>query len=127
MFTEGDKGTEVADGQQRLATVSILIAAIRDYLIELGDVKGTTAYQSDFLIKYDPPTGLYKTKLELNAQDNQYFHDSILLPPPEKKKESKGPFTSHGLISEAAALAAKHVRDITAGLNNAAKTAKLHR
>ena len=28
--------SEVADGQQRLATVSILIAAIRDYLGALG-------------------------------------------------------------------------------------------
>jgi hypothetical protein len=127
MFTEGGDDTEVADGQQRLATVSILIAAIRDYLIELGDTKGASEYQSDFLIKYDPPTGLYKTKLRLNAQDNQYFYDSVLLPPQEKKKDSKGPFTSHALLAEATSLAAKHVRDITAGLSNAAKTAKLHR
>lgn len=127
MFTQGGDDTEVADGQQRLATVSILIAAIRDYLIELGDKKGANEYQSDFLIKYDPPTGLYKTKLRLNAQDNQFFYDSILLPPDEKKTDSKGPYTSHTLLSEATTLAAKHVRDITAGLSNAAKTDKLHR
>jgi len=41
MFTHGDEGyIEVADGQQRLTTISILIAAIRDYLIELGDTAG---------------------------------------------------------------------------------------
>jgi Protein of unknown function DUF262/Protein of unknown function (DUF1524) len=127
MFTQGGTDTEVADGQQRLATISILIAAIRDYLVELGDLKGAIAYQSDFLIKYDPPTGLYKTKLRLNAQDNQFFHDSILLPAAERKKDSKGPYTSHTLMSEAAAVAAKHVRDITSGLDKAGKTAKLHR
>jgi hypothetical protein len=127
MFTQGGEDTEVADGQQRLATISIIIAAIRDYLIELGDKKGANEYQSDFLIKYDPPTGLYRTKLSLNAQDNQFFYNSILLPPDERKKDSIGPFTSHTLLSEAAALATKHVRDITAGLSNAAKTAKLHR
>lgn len=127
MFTQKGEDTEVADGQQRLATVSILISAIRDYLIELGDEKGAKEYQSDFLIKYDPPTGLYKTKLRLNAQDNQFFHDSVLLPPNEKKKDGAGPFTSHSLLSDAAALAHKHVRNITAGLDKAAKTAKLHR
>jgi uncharacterized protein with ParB-like and HNH nuclease domain len=38
VLTEGLKGNrEVADGQQRLATTAILLSAIRDYLLELGD------------------------------------------------------------------------------------------
>src|SRR5690349_10713976 len=71
MFTHNERGDiEVADGQQRLATVSILIAAIRDYLIELGDVPGASQYQSDFLLTYDPPSGIYRPKLKLNVQDD---------------------------------------------------------
>src|SRR4051794_9144704 len=82
MFTHGPKGRiEVADSQQRLATISILIAAIRDYLIELGDTQGASQYQSDFLIKYDPPSGSYKARLTLNVQDDEYFHNAVLLPP----------------------------------------------
>jgi hypothetical protein len=128
MFTQSGKSdTEVADGQQRLATTSILIAAIRDYLIELGDAEGAREYQSDYLIKYDPPSGTYKSKLRLNAQDNQLFHDSILLPPTERKDDNTGPFTSHSLLRAAAKLARTHVRQITAGMDDAAKTAKLHR
>src|SRR5258708_5209989 len=70
MFMLGDKGQiEVADGQQRLATVSILVAAIRDHLIELGDTEGAKQYESEFLIKYDPPSGTYKPRLTLNHQD----------------------------------------------------------
>ena len=40
VLTQGHKQWEVADGQQRLANTSILIAAVRDYLMELGDVAG---------------------------------------------------------------------------------------
>jgi len=127
MFTKGGEDIEVADGQQRLATASMLIAAIRDYLVELGDKKGAAEYQSDFLIKYDPPTGLYRPKLKLNAQDNQLFHESVLLPPDERKPANPGPFTSHLRLLDAARIAQKHVRDITAGLDYAAKKEKLHR
>ncbi|MGF7162358.1 hypothetical protein FHS85_004012 [Rhodoligotrophos appendicifer] len=128
MFTKGESNdTEVADGQQRLATTSILIAAMRDYLIELGDEKGAKEYQSDYLVKYDPPTGLYRQKLALNAQDNQFFNEQMLLPPDERKPATAGPFTSHSLLLAAAEKARAHVRDITAGLDNSAKTAKLHR
>lgn len=128
MFTQGDAGTtEVADGQQRLATISVLIAAIRDYLIELGDDKGATTYQSDFLIKYDPPSGLYKARLSLNVQDDQIFYQRILLPPAERKDIPQGPFSSHELLLNAQRLAAEHVRNVTSGLDKTAKTKKLHR
>src|SRR5258708_103389 len=45
----------VADGQQRLATTSILIAAIRDYLFEAGPNERKTAdkYGSTYLLEYD--------------------------------------------------------------------------
>ena len=61
VLTRGGRGTyEVADGQQRLATISIFIAALRDYLLELGDAEGARQYESEFLIKYDPPTQTQK-------------------------------------------------------------------
>jgi uncharacterized protein with ParB-like and HNH nuclease domain len=74
VLTEGSKGTrEVADGQQRLATTSILLAAIRDYLLELEDPQGANQYQSDYLIKYDPPSGQFRPRLRLNVEDDQFF------------------------------------------------------
>lgn len=82
MFTHGDKRRiEVADGQQRLATISMLIAAIRDFLIELDDADAAKQYETDFLIKYDPPSGIFTPKLKLNVQDDQFFFNKILLPP----------------------------------------------
>ena len=127
MFTHGLKGRiEVADGQQRLATISILLAAIRDYLLELGDEHGANQYQADFLIKYDPPTGSYKARLTLNVQDDEFFHNHILLPPSKRPAEVKKSYSSNERIADAATLAAKHVRDVTAGLANGDRMRRLY-
>jgi uncharacterized protein with ParB-like and HNH nuclease domain len=69
---------EVADGQQRLATTCILIAAIRDYLIELGDDRAATKYESDYLVDYDPRSRESREKLRLNLEDSEYFKKRIL-------------------------------------------------
>lgn len=115
VLTEGPKGTkEVADGQQRLATTSILIAAIRDYLLELGDQPGANEYQSDYLIKYDPPSGQYRARLSLNVEDDQFFHSTILLPPDKRPSGEAKKFRSNDRIQSAAVRAREHVRSITA-------------
>jgi hypothetical protein len=127
MFTHNDKGyIEVADGQQRLATISILIAAIRDYLIELGDSDGAQQYQGEFLITYDPPSGIYKPKLKLNVQDDRYFHDTVLLPPNKRPTPEKLPYTSNDRIADAYQLARAHVRAITAIQTSADKVKVLY-
>jgi len=127
MFTQGGKGQiEVADGQQRLATVSILLSAVRDYLIELGDAEGAKTYETDFLIKYDPPTGSYKPRLKLNQQDDAFFHEHVLLPPSKRVSERVPYYTSNERIKSAAKQAKQHVRDITAGLSNTDKTRRLY-
>ena len=125
VLTEAAKnGREVADGQQRLATVAILLSAIRDYLIELNDNTGAQQYQSDFLIKYDPPTGQYRAKLRLNVQDDAFFHSNILLPPSERQNAAKISYTSNERLMTAAALAKEHVRNITAAVAAPAEKAK---
>lgn len=127
MFTHGEKGSiEVADGQQRLATISMLLAAIRDYLIELGDEQGAIQYQGDFLIKYDPPSGSYKPRLTLNTQDDDFFHSYVLLPPDKRPPPRATMLSSNQRISEGADAAAKHVRAIASGLSNGDKLRRLY-
>jgi hypothetical protein len=127
MFTHGDKGRiEVADGQQRLATITILIAAIRDYLFELGDDKGAQQYESDFLVKYDPPSGSYKPQLTLNHQDHDFFHANILTRPADRKKPVAATLSSHERIAESANLAAAHVRTIAGSLNPTDRLSRLY-
>jgi uncharacterized protein DUF262/uncharacterized protein DUF1524 len=118
VLTEGTKGTrEVADGQQRLATTAILLAAMRDYLFELGDDQGASHYQSELLLKYDPPSGTHKSRIRLNTEDDQYFTDRVLLPPEERKADSASQYHSNERIETAAGKARDHVKNITAALS----------
>jgi hypothetical protein len=117
VLTEGARGArEVADGQQRLATTAMLLAAIRDYLFELGDEAGANQYQSDFLIKYDPPSGESRPRIRLNTEDDQFFLNTVLLPPKKRPPDAGSKFRSNDRITAAAQKAAEHVRNITAAL-----------
>ncbi len=118
VLTEGLKGTrEVADGQQRLATTAILLSAIRDYLLELGDIPGANQYQSEYLIKYDPPSGQSRPRIRLNVEDDQYFLNTVLLPPSERPSGAASQYRSNERIKAATLKAHEHVRNITAALS----------
>ena len=128
VLTEGTTGArEIADGQQRLATTAILLAAIRDYLIELKDQPGADQYQSDFLLKYDPPSGQFKPRIKLNTEDDQFFLNTVLLPPSQRKaNESVSQYQSNARVTKAAEKAKEHVRNVTSALSQGDKAAKLY-
>ena len=98
---------EVADSQQRLATTSILIAAIRDHLEIEGGVaekKAANSLTGDFLLKYELKSGENIPKLQLNYEDNEYFSRRILLGPNESEREKIKPTTlSHERLKRAEA------------------------
>jgi uncharacterized protein with ParB-like and HNH nuclease domain len=115
VLTYGDNGRlEVADGQQRLATISIIISAIRNFLITIGDNKGAEKCQEDYLLEYDIATEDYRVKLHLNHEDHDYFFKTILKPPAELEEYKGNKFSSHERLAAAAELAKKHIEDITA-------------
>lgn len=79
---------EILDGQQRLATATILFSVIRDIAREIGKVTGIQAC-SDFAANLElqfirNEEGLYS--LELGETDNLYFRNTIQLDPPIKTK-----------------------------------------
>lgn len=78
-----DNRLEVADGQQRLATTSIFIAAIRDYLQQKGTngKRSAQKYTSDYLIEYDEFQNDSVPKLILGGDDNEFFLRAILADP----------------------------------------------
>jgi len=104
---------EVADGQQRLATAAILIAAIRDYLIELGDSKAAIKYQEDYLLEYYPRAKEDRAKLKLNSEDDNFFLETVLKAPADRKPYKGRSFSSHERLADAAYLAHRQIRDIT--------------
>ncbi len=68
---------EVVDGQQRLATTSLLIAAIKDKYRELGDSQTERATREEFLAKFDRRTKDYEPRLALNEIDNELYQKLI--------------------------------------------------
>jgi len=116
---------EVADGQQRLATISILIAAVRDYMLELGDDSGAISYENDYLLKYEPRHKEYKEKLQLNFEDKEFFLKTILKRPDQREEYQGRSYNSHDRLKIAMETAAEHVRNMVAVYSDPEE--KLHR
>ena len=94
----------VVDGQQRLASVSMIYAAMRDYLVDLGE----SAIAKDlepFLTNTDRWTRSQTAKLELSAQDGLFFRDHVLAAPDSEERKatiiSKTSPDSHKRIAKA--------------------------
>lgn len=100
---------EVVDGQQRLATTAILLAAIRDYLQDRHEDVLVEAINNEFLTGIDRGKRARVPKLKLNIDDNELFTHIVSsepLPIPSK--------SSHHRLLVAAEEARKHVRSIVA-------------
>jgi uncharacterized protein with ParB-like and HNH nuclease domain len=86
----------ILDGQQRLATATILLAVIRDKIREYK-MDAANQIQGSFISFQDHLTGEYLPKLQLNEYDRAFFRDSIQSMPPVAVAETK---KSHKLILE---------------------------
>ena len=107
---------EVTDGQQRLATVSILLAAIRDYL-HTHDNKGrATRINDTYLQTADLRTEEPTPHLTLNVEDRDFFVKRVLSMPESNERGVPATKRSHHKLGAAAKLATKHVESILAPL-----------
>jgi hypothetical protein len=115
VFTTTAQGSlEVTDGQQRLATTTIILAAIRDYYCERNEPALVQSIENDFLFSIDRASKSQVPKLTLNLDDRDYFIKRILSKPGQPERNTPTKRTSHELIDNAANLAAKHVKNIVA-------------
>jgi hypothetical protein len=104
---------EVVDGQQRLATTAILLAAIRDFLKQSEpELSGSIA--TEFLTYFNRHTRSRIPRLRLNVDDDDFFRRLVEgeQPPPEPMK------LSHSLLAEAFREASKQVKNIVADLDS---------
>jgi len=106
---------EVVDGQQRLATVAILLAEMRNYLRGGADDIIAKRIDNVFLTEIDPEKREEIAKLALNVEDNEYFRGMITARSDDERPQPS--VSSHFLISSAFEEARKHVSRIVAGLN----------
>ena len=113
VLTNGTDGIlEIADGQQRLATTTILLASFRDYFYEKDDGLMVQALET-FLYTIDRGSREIDPILRLNATDNDFFRRRVLERPDAPARQGISlAQPSHRLINNAAILAQSHVADI---------------
>ncbi len=75
-----DKGDylEIVDGQQRLASINIFFAALRDLLKEKNDVDKSRYIEATYLRKESLRDEDRKQKLTLNNMDNEFYVKRII-------------------------------------------------
>lgn len=80
VLVQGDRRS-IQDGQQRLATVSLLMARIRDKLMELKREGSAASIDQEFIRSIDRTTEERVARMALNAEDNHYFAQSAIASP----------------------------------------------
>jgi hypothetical protein len=106
---------EVVDGQQRLATAAILLAAIRDYLKDKNEPVLVESINNEFLTGIDRSKRARISKLKLNIDDNELFNRIVAANPGDPAPEAGRP--SHERLLAAYTEAQRHVRNIVATLD----------
>ncbi|MGC1130193.1 MAG: DUF262 domain-containing HNH endonuclease family protein [Candidatus Acidiferrales bacterium] len=124
VLTHGSDEPEVSDGQQRLATTTILLTAIRDYLKSIKDFARASSIEQDFLKMTDFETTETVPRLRLNVDDNEFFKSYVI----DGDHSVLPKLESHKKIKTASDLAVKHVSVILEPhQKQTAKTATLQR
>lgn len=111
----GQGMAEVVDGQQRLATTMILLAAIRNFLLKAGDEDRAKQIATTYLCRRDLLTQHVQPNLSLSAYDNAFFHAHVVEPQRTKPRSLRD---SHVRISRALEAATTHVEALAAGTSD---------
>ena len=86
VLVQPEKGMPIiSDGQQRIATITILLCRIRDRLIELHREKSAISLDTDFLRHIDRESEAVVPRIKLNLEDNSFFVRRIILSPTDEE------------------------------------------
>lgn len=87
---DGDRRTTVIDGQQRLATTSLLLAALRDVWTERDEEDQAIEIEKGYLSVFDRRLKSREPRLVLNDEDDAFFRELIIddVEEPAPKRDS---------------------------------------
>ena len=121
-----EEAFEVADGQQRLATTTILLAVIRDYFQDRNE-NLLVQDLNQFLYTVVRETREIQPRLRLNIDDNEFFKNRILSKRGDALRRSARPTKpSHDRIIAAARMAEELILRIIAPHNDQNRIERLN-
>lgn len=115
----------ISDGQQRLATTSIILARIRDLLNELGQTQRASAIETEYLTKIDFNTGDLRPQIGLNSEDHDFFVGTILKKYPHSVSSSAFLRSSNHRLLDASKAAYDYLKKAIGQFGDASKTPHL--
>ncbi|MGK9147712.1 DUF262 domain-containing HNH endonuclease family protein [Plantibacter flavus] len=93
---DGSRAT-VIDGQQRLATTALLLAALRDHYREQHETNRADSINREFLNSYSDDEDDFIPRLTLNSEDDEFYRQFVIEGSPEVAPTRD----SHALIAAA--------------------------
>jgi hypothetical protein len=118
MTRKGPEEWEIADGQQRLATTTIILSAIRDIFLEMEDEKRARSVEQEFLFGIDPDTAEDIARLSLNADDNYFFYNRIVIRPKDRLADVTSSLASHKRLQNGYHVVRKYFADLQGQVGN---------
>lgn len=118
LTTSEDGPHSVIDGQQRLATCSIMICAIRNYFYSIGDAERGDTLHAEFLARKDRRDLTEIPHLKLMPGDNAFYERAILAKPAggsntgDSKGSQKTLPPSQARLESALKIATRYVRQL---------------
>lgn len=113
VLADGEDNREsIIDGQQRLVTTSILIAAIRDYFASKGQTQRAQDITQEYLSKRDIRRQEETAYLHLIPEDRDFFLRRVVLLPADPNRNVQPINLSQARIAAAIDRAAKFVASI---------------
>lgn len=100
VMVETPDGYVLLDGQQRIATTTILLSVIRDYLAEYRQDAAVRVAQK-YIVEEDDATGTNSYKLTLNRYDRDFFRQEVQELPAAPAAAPQATLLSHRLIRKA--------------------------
>ena len=127
----GDRTSELSieDGQQRIATTTILLARIRDRLFTINRAPSARSIDSDFIRSIDRNTEAVRPRVTLNLEDNDFFMRRILLSPEDAdfngRQQVRATRSSNERLLSASDIAEEFISQILAPVPEQARAAHL--
>ncbi|HEV3301271.1 MAG TPA: DUF262 domain-containing HNH endonuclease family protein [Planctomycetaceae bacterium] len=115
---------EVTDGQQRLATTTILLSAMRDYFVAQDDVFNAEVIERNYLTIEDQEARKWVPRLTMNIDDREFFGNQIATRPGDAKRKKRPKGASNERIESAISLAKDRIAKITGTYSKVADQTK---